>query len=307
MRTAFVGAVEGSQRALEALVTSGHSPALVVTLPPEASARHSDYADLSGIAQEGGSELLYTRDLNDDETCQAIESLSPDLVLVIGWSQICRERLRSIPSIGLIGFHPAPLPALRGRAPIPWTILVGLEETAATLFWLDAGCDSGDILLQSRFPVAQAETARTLYDKHIEALCRLLPAALSQIAAGSLPRIPQDPGQASYCARRRPEDGRIDWTRPARELDRLVRAVGAPYPGAFTEMNGHKIIIDSARVYDGAPGYFGLPGQVQELGTHHMRISCGGFSCLEVTAWRSELNELPARHAILGRTSETAR
>lgn len=302
MRTALVGAVEASRRAFESLVACGHAPDLVVTLPPEAAARHSDHADLSWAAKQGESDVLFTRDLNDEWTCRALESLSPDLVLVIGWSQICRKRLRGIPAIGLVGFHPAPLPALRGRAAIPWTILAGLEETAATLFWIDEGCDSGDILMQSHFPVAPDETARTLYDKHVAALCRMLPEALSRVAAGSIPRSPQDPGQASYCAKRRPEDGRIDWSRPALEIDRLVRAVGTPYPGAFTELNDHKMIIDSARVHQGAPRYFGLPGQVQEVRGGLMRISCGAFSCLEVTTWRSECEGLPPRHAILGRS-----
>jgi len=305
MRTVFVGAVEGSRRALDALVACARAPDLVVTLPPEAAARHSDYADLTLAAQQGGSDLLFTRDINDDETCRAIEALSPDLVLVIGWSQICRERLRGIPALGLVGFHPAPLPALRGRAAIPWTILVGLEETAATLFWIDEGCDTGDILLQSQFPVAPDETARTLYDKQVAALCRMLPDALSRIEAGQVPRLPQDHAQASYCARRRQEDGRIDWSRPAHELDRLVRAVGAPYPGAFSELDGHRITIDSARVHRNAPRYYGLPGQVQEANSRHLRISCGDFSCLEVTAWRSECGGLPARHSILGQRRGT--
>lgn len=301
MRTAFVGAVEGSRRALESLLASGHAPDLVVTLPPEAAARHSDHADLSELARQCGAEIVLTRDVNDDGTCRALEALSLDLLLVIGWSQLCRERLRSIPRLGLVGFHPAPLPELRGRAAIPWTILAGLDETAASLFWIDEGCDSGDILMQSRFPVVADETARTLYDKHVAALCRMLPAALSLIAAGTVPRTPQDASRASYCARRRPEDGRIDWTRPAREIDRLVRAVGAPYPGAFTELDGSRITVDAAQVHEGAPRYIGLPGQVQEVDGSRIRISCGDFSCLDVTAWRSGGGEPPRRHAVLGR------
>jgi methionyl-tRNA formyltransferase len=300
MRTAFLGAVEGSRRALDALVLAGRAPDLVLTLPPEAAGRHSDYADLSPLARQGGSELAYTSNINDDETCRTLEALSPDLILVIGWSQICRGRFRSIPSLGVVGFHPAPLPLLRGRAPIPWTILIGLGETAASLFWIDEGCDDGDILMQSRFPVAPDETARSLYDKHIAELGRMLPEALSLVEAGVASRIPQDPSQASYGARRRPEDGLIDWTRPARDIETLVRAVGPPYPGAYTDLGGRSVVIETARVHQGAPRYVGLPGQVQEVGPDFLRISCGGFTCLEVTAWRCEGGGMPARHALLG-------
>lgn len=231
MKMAFAGAVEGSRRALSALCAHGLAPDLVVTLPPQAADRHSDFADLAAVARGAGCDVHFTRNINHDDTCQVLEAMEPDIILVIGWSQLCHERFRNIPAIGLIGFHPAPLPAFRGRAAIPWTILARLDQTAATLFWIDEGCDTGDILMQSPFAVTHDETARTLYDKHIEALCKMLPRAVEQVANGQITRIRQDPLRASYCARRRPEDGRIDWTRPAQELDRLVRAVGRTLSG----------------------------------------------------------------------------
>lgn len=300
MKTVFVGAVEGSLRALEALCEAGRAPAMVVTLPPEAAQRHSDYADLGEAARAREIALHLTRDINGGDALARLGAVSPDLILMIGWSQICRAPTRALPRLGMMGFHPAPLPALRGRAAIPWTLLAGLRETAASLFWIDEGCDSGDLVMQSWFQVAADETARSLYDKHLDALCAMLPEALDQIERGEEARVPQDHACASYCARRTPEDGRIDWTRPAAEVALLVRAVGEPYPGAFTTYRDGRIVIDAARVHEGPPAYFGLPGQVQEIGPDTMRVSCGGYTCLDVTVWRSD-GRAPARHAVLGR------
>ena len=295
--TAFLGAVEGSRRALEALCDAGHVPDLVLTLPAEAAARHSDYADLAEVARKHDVPVFETRDINDTATLAELRDLAPDLILVIGWSQIAKADFRAIPRLGTVGFHPAPLPRLRGRAAIPWTILAGLQETAATLFWIDEGCDSGDILIQGAVPVEARETARSLYDKQIETLCRILPEALDRIAAGDDIRTRQDGAQASYCARRTAEDGRIDWTLTAADVDRLIRAVGEPYPGAFTDHAKGRLWIDSARVHDGPPGYIGMPGQLQEIGDT-LIVNCAGFSAIEVTAWRGEL---PARHTVMGR------
>lgn len=296
-KTAFLGAVEGSRRALEALCDAGHVPDLVLTLPAEAAARHSDYADLGEVARRHGAPVFETRDINDDATLTALRDLAPDLILVIGWSQIAREGFRAVPRLGTVGFHPAPLPRLRGRAAIPWTILAGLDESAATLFWIDEGCDSGDILIQGSFPLDPRETARSLYDKQIETLCRILPDALGRIAEGEEVRTRQDESQASYCARRKTDDGQIDWTLPARDVDRLIRAVGEPYPGAFTDHSKGRLWIDAARIHDGPPGYIGMPGQLQEIG-ETLIVSCAGFTAIEVTAWRGEL---PARHVVMGR------
>ncbi|WP_108893478.1 methionyl-tRNA formyltransferase [Palleronia abyssalis] len=304
MKTVFVGAVEGSLRALEALVASGKAPDLVVTLHPTKAARHSDFADLSEVARVAGSELLYATDINDPATVQSIAARAPDIALVIGWSQICRAPFRSVARLGTLGFHPAPLPRLRGRAAIPWTILAGLTETAATLFWIDAGCDTGDIAAQYPIPVSPRETARSLYDKQVDAMCQMLPEVVADIEADRISRHPQDPSLASYCARRRPEDGYIDWTRSAAELDRLIRAVGDPYPGAFTEFRGQVLTIASARVFEGPPRYIGLPGQIQDQTSASFRVSCGDFTCLEVTGWHTASPAPLPRHGVLGQARQ---
>lgn len=300
MKFVFVGAVEGSKVALESLIRAGFFPSLVVTLPVEAAHRHSDFANLAPLAQTVRSTVHYTTNINAPETLEAIREANPDLCLVIGWSQICRQPFRSIPRIGNIGFHPALLPRLRGRAVIPWTILTDQTTTGSTLFWLDEGVDSGPILLQETFDVDRMETARSLYLKHLDALQGMLPEAMRLIQAGSAPRLEQDHSQATYCAKRTAEDGLIDWREPAKNVLRLIRAVGDPYPGAFTYYRGERLIIDSATLFPRSDRYIGLTGQVQCRTENGFAVRCGDGICIEVRDWRCPLDGQPAIHARFG-------
>lgn len=297
MRTVFVGAVEGSKVALDALLRAGRVPTLVITLPTEAAARHSDFVDLAAVAQAAGSAIHYTTNINAPSTLEAMAAVDPDLTLVIGWSQVCRQAFRDIAKRGCIGFHPAALPRLRGRGVIPWTILRDEQIAGSTLFWLDEGVDSGPILLQRLFAVAPDETARSLYDKHTRNLAEMVVEAVELVACGKAQRIEQDQRLASYCAKRTPEDGLIDWREPASVTLRLIRAVGEPYPGAFTYFSGEKIRIDAARDFDGSGRFIGLIGQVQAHTDDGFVVLCGDGGCIEIVAWEGRR---PPLHSKLG-------
>ena len=300
LRTVFVGAVEGSEAALETLLAIGHRPAMVVTLPPNKSNRHSDFADLSDLACRCGARLHHTTDINAPDTVAAVAAIQPDVTLVIGWSQICREQILGIARIGTLGFHPAALPRLRGRAVIPWTILLGEKMSGSTLFWLDSGTDSGPILTQRTFPVAADETARSLYDKHRRALVEMIPEAIARCEAGDTAGTPQDEDLAIYCAKRTPDDGLIDWSRSAEEILLHVRALGEPYPGAFTTYAGHLLHINAARLFAASDRYVGLTGQVQCHTDKGFAIRCGDGRCIEVTDWHCVGKPGVAVHAKLG-------
>lgn len=285
MRIAFVGAVEGSLVALNALIDDGLAPILVVTLAPEAAHRHSDFADLAAPARRAGAAVHFTGNINAPETVEAIRAAAPDLTMVVGWSQICREPFRAAARLGTLGYHPAPLPRFRGRAVIPWTILAGEEATGSTVFWLDEGTDSGPIVAQRLFPVAPDETARSLYDKHTGALAELVPLAARRVADGDCVGTAQDHSLASYCAKRTEADGEIDWREPAEAVLRLVRAVGDPYPGAFTYDAGTKIRIEAARFLAPRGRFIGMAGQVQTHTAEGFSVLCGDGAAIEVTAW----------------------
>ena len=274
MRTILVGAVDSTKIALEILVKHGVPPLALFTLPLSKSSRHSDYVDLEPVAAKYGVPVLPATNVNKPKILEQIRSLDPDYIFVIGWSQICRQEFLSIPKIGCIGCHPAPIPENRGRGVIPWTILQGCSETGISLFWLDEGADSGDLILQEKFPVAPDETATTLYDKHGYYLEKILNKAVTLLVEGKIPRIPQDHSQATYCAKRTPDDGFIDWNLPAKSIWTLIRAVTKPYPGAFTFYKGNKLVIWSAEYVGEAP-YWGLPGQVQALVDQGALVQCG--------------------------------
>ncbi|WFU51032.1 methionyl-tRNA formyltransferase [Sinorhizobium terangae] len=299
MRIVFVGSVESSKIALEALIQAGRVPVLVITLPPEAAGRHSDFADIGNLARAAGSAVCYTTDINSPAVLETMASVEPDLTLVIGWSQVCRQPFRDLAREGTIGFHPAALPRLRGRAVIPWTIIRDEDVTGSTLFWLDEGVDSGPILLQRLFAVAADETARSLYARHTANLAEMVVEAVALVETGNAPHTKQDHEQASYCAKRTAEDGLIDWNASAASVLRLIRAVGAPYPGAFCVYNGERIRIDTAVKIESAGRFIGLAGQVQCHSERGFVVLCGDGECIDVLAWASATGKRPPVHSKL--------
>lgn len=298
MQAIVVGAVESTRVAVRSLAMApGWVLDAVITLPPDLASRHSDFIDLAPDAAAAGAELVHAADSNAPPVIDLVAARRPDMVFVIGWSQICRPAFRAAAADRVIGYHPAPLPRLRGRGVIPWTILLGEPITAGTLFWIDDGVDSGDILAQQFFHVSPDETAATLYARHMAALGEMLGASLAALAAGAAPRTPQDARHATWAARRTPADGRIDWQRPAAEIERLVRAVGHPYPGAVTTARGEPLVVWAGELWPDSPRHAASPGQVIAADADSFVVRCGDGSALRVHHWQGRA---PALHSRLG-------
>lgn len=300
MRALLIGAVEGTRVAADAIGGApGWELAAIATLPPELAIRHSDFVDLAPVAAHRGAALLHVAQCNAPAFLHQMRALAPDIVFVIGWSQICGPEFRAAAGGRVVGYHPAPLPRLRGRAVIPWTILLDEKITASSLFWIDDGVDSGPLLAQRFFHVAPGETAASLYAKHMAALGAMLGELLPRLALGPVPGEPQDEAVATWATRRRPSDGRIDWRATADEIERLVRAVGRPYPGAFTDSGGARITIWSARACACAERQHASPGQVVLRDEIGFAVRCGDGRALHVLDFEAESGE-PALHGILG-------
>jgi methionyl-tRNA formyltransferase len=144
--------------------------------------------------------------------------------------------------------HGSLLPRFRGRAPVNWAVLRGATETGATLHYMVARADAGDIVDQLAVPIGEDDTAYDVFLRVADAAEAVLARSLPLLIAGTAPRTPQDLTKGEYCGRRRPEDGRIEWTRTAREIHNLVRAVAPPFPGAFANFDGERWLVTRTQV-----------------------------------------------------------
>jgi methionyl-tRNA formyltransferase len=274
MQIILIGAVDSTEMALKTLADRGAAPTALFTLPPSKASRHSDYIDLKSLATKYGIPVEAAPDINSQAVLKKLRAYQPDYILVIGWSQICRKEFLDLAKIGAIGCHPALLPENRGRAALPWTILQRITETGLTLFWLDEGADSGDIILQEKFSVDSNETATTLYAKHCVCIKNVISKLIPLMEEGKVPHLPQQHDRATYCAKRVADDGLINWNLDADSIWTLIRAVTKPYPGAFTFYKHKKLTIWSADYLKDEP-YWGLPGQIQKIDDRGILVQCG--------------------------------
>ena len=282
LRVALVGAVWSTEVALRALARCGHVPVQVFTLPLEKQARHSDFVDLGPLAAELGAPLVRTEDVNGAEALATLRAAAPDLVLVVGWSRICGEAFRGVARLGTLGYHPTLLPRMRGRAALAWTILLDLKRSGGTLFWMDEGVDSGPIAAQEAFDIPPGTALHDLIGLQMEALAAMIPPLLDKLERGDRPAEPQDDADATYLAIRRAGDGEIDWTRTAEEIERLVRAVTRPYPGAFSRLGQRDVAVWRARVVH-YPNWHACVGQVFTYEAGAPVVRCGGGTDLLLT------------------------
>jgi len=186
-----------------------------------------------------------------------------EFALVAGWFHILPRSLRQRFSFGCAGLHASLLPAFRGGAPLPWAVLSQAKETGISLFELGDGIDDGRLYGQRRVPMGPRVRVGELVVAVQAAAVELVGECLPEIAAGRLRPIPQT-GTASYSLQRAPADGHIDWSRSADHIDRLIRAVSAPYPGAFSRLDESRITIWEAEPLQGIE-VFGSPGQIARL------------------------------------------
>jgi methionyl-tRNA formyltransferase len=247
MRFGFVTCVQIGLTCMNAIYEVGGKLDLAVTLPDHQARAKSGRIYLDDFCEANGIPLVKSRNVNDPAIVDAVKAAKIDWLFIIGWSQIARQAILDAPRIGALGIHPTLLPEGRGRAPIPWAILKGLPRTGVTLFKLDEGVDTGPILDQAAIPVRPDTTATTLYAATEEVAVNLIRAAFPKIMAGTLAPQAQDEAKASVWEGRRPEDGRLDLAGSVYDAERLVRAVTRPYPGAYIDEEGHRLVVWRAK------------------------------------------------------------
>ena len=233
-------------RCLRVLLDQGVRISLVLTHEDSPTERIW-YDSVASVCAEHGIEMLTVDDPNHPDVLARIRALSPDFFFSFYYRKMLSAELLALPQRGALNMHGSLLPKYRGRVPINWAVLHGETETGASLHYMDVKPDAGNLVAQTSVPILGDDTAHEVFQKVVVAAEMTLVRALPQLIAGTAPSVPLDLKAGSYFSGRKPEDGRIDWTKSARDVYNLIRAVAPPYPGAFTEIGGEHVIIARAR------------------------------------------------------------
>lgn len=224
-------------RCLATLLAHGIDVRLVVT-HRDSPTENIWFGSVAGLAELHGIPVAYAEDLDDDALTAAIASHAPDFLFSFYFRRMLPAAILDVPRRGALNMHGSLLPRYRGRVPVNWAVIRGETETGASLHYMVAKPDAGDLVGQQAVPILPDDTALDVFRKVTVAAESVLYRALPGLILGTAPRWRLDLAQGNYRGGRRPEDGRIDWARPAREIHDLVRGVAPPYPGATTTLAG---------------------------------------------------------------------
>ncbi len=243
------------------------------------------FRSVADLAQQYDIPFHTPESVNSPQWTERIRSWKPDLIFSFYYRSMINEDILGIPPLGAFNMHGSLLPKYRGRAPINWAVLHGEKETGVTLHHMVKRADAGDIVDQEAVAIGAEDTARDVFQKSVKAARLVLERQIDALIEGTAPRRPQDEAQSSYFGGRKPEDGRIDWSQSAESIYNLIRAVTQPYPGAFTEVDGKRLLIWWANAL---PGAGGAPGQV--ISGDPLRVATGN-GVLEIVNWEWEDDE----------------
>jgi methionyl-tRNA formyltransferase len=277
LRLVFLGTAPLACTSLEALIGApGFQVVAVVTQPDRPKGRDLKLqpSPVKEFALRTGLAVLQPERARDPEFAQRLRDLQPDLLAVAAYGQILPQSLLDLPRCGCLNVHTSLLPKYRGAAPIQWAILKDEAETGVTIMKMNAGLDTGDILTQEKTPIQPDDNAETLHDRLAKLGAELLRSTIPDYVAGKLQPRPQPAEGASYARKITKDDGRIDWTLPARLTWNRVRGL-VPWPGVFTflpaQLRPHLLKIWQAEVADRS----GPPGEILQADKTGIVVGCG--------------------------------
>jgi methionyl-tRNA formyltransferase len=283
-RIAFAGTPEFARVALAALLDAGHDVVLVLTQPDRPAGRGLQLqpAPVKALAVERGLRVAQPRGLRLDgrhphdarAAHEALERAAPAVVVVAAYGLLLPAWLLALPPWGCVNVHASCLPRWRGAAPIHRAIEAGDARTGITIMQMDAGLDTGPILLGACEPIRADDTTGSLQARLAALGGRLIVEALARRGAGPLPACPQPAEGVSYAAKVDKREAPIDWRAPAATIERRLRAFD-PFPGATTTVGGETVKCWRARVPGPGAGGQGVPGEVLQAGPDVLRVACG--------------------------------
>ena len=250
MRAAFVTCVQLGLSCMKEIYALGGELSHAFTLHDDMAVDKSGRVWIDDFCHEHALPLTKLRHVNDGQLVEVVRRKQIDWVFIIGWSQIASAEVIASPLQGVLGMHPTLLPQGRGRASVPWAILKNLRKTGVTLFKLDEGVDTGAVLAQQIVPISADETASNLYALITDAHVSLMRSAWPSLVDGSFVLRAQDDSLATVWPGRKPEDGVILPSMSISEIDRLVRAVTHPYPGAYLDGPSGRTLVWSGSMHE---------------------------------------------------------
>lgn len=251
MKIVFMGTPDFAVGALLSIIEAGHEIVAVVTQPdkPKGRGKSIQYNPVKTCALEHGIEIFQPIKIKESEAVEMLKTYQADIFVVAAFGQILSKEILEMPRYGCINIHGSLLPKYRGAAPIQWAIIDGESETGITIMQMDIGLDTGDMLCKVIIPITEIETGESLYDKLQKAGGELVVKALEDIQKGESVREVQDDSKSSYAKMLTKSLGKIDWNKPAIEIERLIRGLNS-WPSAYTSIGDKTLKVWEAKVID---------------------------------------------------------
>lgn len=300
MRLAVLGGVASTEILIRALIGHGFTEIKIWGYEPASTANVSGWRNLRNLSSLLKLPFEGFRKVAECE--ESLKTFAPDIIFVVGLSQIVPASMMSIANWTNVGFHPTALPRGRGRAALAWLILQG-NDGAATFFELKEGVDDGPIFIQEPYTVSDEDDTADVESKLLIAEERALDRWLPRLMSGDLSSVAQDHTQATWLGRRTPEDGWMNWHATREHLIKLIRASAPPHPGAFTFFQNHKILVLEALLCDRAET--GVTGRILRVHADDSFDVQAGDGILRITKWHSDNNWIPRTGSLLGYYAET--
>ena len=274
MKAVFMGTPDFAVGTLEELIHSRHEVAAVVTQPdkPKGRGKAMQFPPVKEVAVRENIPVYQPRRVRDPEFIKILKEIDPDVIVVVAFGQIIPQEIIDLPKYGCINVHGSILPKYRGAAPIQWAVIDGEKESGVTTMQMDAGLDTGDMLLKTIIPLEKEETGGSLFEKLSTAGEKLLIETLEKLEEGSI--VPEKQGESPtpYAKMLTKEMGDLDWKKDAVLLEQLIRGLN-PWPSAYTHLNGKTLKIWSAEVEERETKE--KPGTVVEVNKKELKVQTG--------------------------------
>lgn len=293
LRLAFLGTPDFAVPVLAELIAQGHDVACVYSQPPRPKGRgyETEPSEVAKFASTAGIEVRHPLSLKSAEAQAEFAALNLDAAIVVAYGLLLPKPVLDAPRLGCFNLHASLLPRWRGAAPIQRAVMAGDEETGVMVMRMEEGLDTGPVLMAERTPIAR-KTAGELHDELARLGADLMMRALAALERGSISEMPQASDGVTYARKILKEEARIDWTKPPREIDCLIRGL-SPWPGAWTMANGERLKILFAEPASGS----GVPGAVLD---DALTIACGEGALRLLRVQRAGKSVMTAQELLRG-------